>query len=96
MQLRSGVTVAVAQVSSCSSNVTPSLGTSTCRKYSLKKQKKKKKKKKKKKRKVLRAKKFNYTYEFEWKYVRILIALVIWREFDFLFSIESAFSKIFL
>ena len=39
MQLRSGIAVAVAEASSYNSNLTPSLGTSTCRKYSPKTQK---------------------------------------------------------
>ena len=55
MSLRSHVAVAVAVASSCSSDLTPSLGTSTCCTYSPKKPKKKKKttkKTKKKKKKV--------------------------------------------
>ena len=47
MQLGSGVAVAVAEASRCTSNLTPSLGTSICHGCSPKKQKKKKKKKKK-------------------------------------------------
>ena len=41
MQLGSNMAVAVAQAGSCSSNLTPSLGTPTCRQYSyfFKKQK---------------------------------------------------------
>ena len=42
MRLRSGIAVAVAQASCCSSNQTPSLGTSTCCECGPKKQKKKK------------------------------------------------------
>ena len=42
MELGSLVAVAVAQASNCSSNMTPSLGTSVCRKYGLKKKNKKK------------------------------------------------------
>ena len=38
-QLRSGVAVTVVEASSCSSNVTPSLGTSICQRCSPKKQK---------------------------------------------------------
>ena len=42
MRLGSGVTVAVAQASSCSSDLTPALGTSIYRGYDPKKKKKKK------------------------------------------------------
>ena len=45
-QLRSHVAVAVVQAGSCSSNLTPSLGTSICCGYGPKKKKKKKEKKK--------------------------------------------------
>ena len=45
MWLRSNVAVAVAMDGSCSSDSTPSLGTSICHGCSLKKQKKKRKKK---------------------------------------------------
>ena len=41
MQLKSGVAAAVVQAGSCSSDSTPSLGTSMCRRCSLKKEKKK-------------------------------------------------------
>ena len=43
-RLRSGVAVAVAEASSCSSDLTPSLGTSIAQGAALKRQKKKKKK----------------------------------------------------
>ena len=42
MWLRSSVVVAVAQAHSCSSDWTPSLGTSICRRFGSKKKKKKK------------------------------------------------------
>ena len=42
MQLGSGVAVAVAWGSSCSSDLTPSLGTSICHRYGPKKEKHKK------------------------------------------------------
>ena len=48
MWLRSSVAVAVAQASSCSSDLTPSLGTSIWCRFGPKKQKKKEKKKRKK------------------------------------------------
>ena len=46
MQLRPHMAVAVEKAGSCSSDSTPSLGTSLCRKYSTKKKEPKKKKKK--------------------------------------------------
>ena len=46
MRLRSGVAVMVAEGSSCSSDLNPSLGTSTCRRGSPKKENKQEKKKK--------------------------------------------------
>ena len=46
MQLGSGIAVAVAQAGSCSSDLTPILGTSICITYNPKKKKKKKKKSK--------------------------------------------------
>jgi len=45
MWLRSIVAMAVVQASSCSSDLTPSLGTSICHRCSHKKEKKEKKKK---------------------------------------------------
>ena len=48
MRLRSSVAVAVAQAGSCTSDSSPSLGTSICCRYSPKKQKQKKPKKTKK------------------------------------------------
>ena len=45
MWLRSGIAVAVAYAGSCSSDSTPSLGTSVCPECNPKKKKKKKKKK---------------------------------------------------
>ena len=45
MQLGSHIAVAVAVAGSCSSDLTPSLGTSTCPEFSLKKQKKEERKK---------------------------------------------------
>ena len=45
MQLRSGISVTVVKASSCSSDLTPSLGTAICYMCGPKKQKKKKKKK---------------------------------------------------
>ena len=47
MWFKSGVAVAVEQASSCSSNLTPSLGISICHRCSPKKRKKERKKKKK-------------------------------------------------
>ena len=49
MWLRTGVAMAVAQARSCSSNATPSLGTSICHRCSPKKQNKNKQKKTKNK-----------------------------------------------
>ena len=49
MWLRSSIAVAVAQASSCSSDLTPSLGTSIWCRFGPKKQKKKEKKKEKEK-----------------------------------------------
>ena len=49
--LRSGVAVAMAVAGRCSSDSSPSLGTSICHRFGPKKQKKKKKKEKKKKKK---------------------------------------------
>ena len=51
IQLRSCVAMAVAKASSCTSNSTPSLGTSICHGYSSKKTEKKKKKKERERKK---------------------------------------------
>ena len=58
VQLGSRVAVAVVYASSCSSNSTPSLGTSICRGYGPEMKKKKKKEKKEKKGKT--TEKYNY------------------------------------
>ena len=47
MRLGSHVAVAVVEACSCSSDLTPSLGTSICLRFSLKKTKKKKRKERK-------------------------------------------------